>query len=527
MVAVTPADAVTPVDAVIFDTDGVITRTAAVHFAAWKDLFDGVLAGPLAEGATDRSPFTDDDYRSYVDGMARYDGVARFLESRGIVLQLGAPEDPAGTPSVCGLGNQKNEAFLAALDVHGVEAFDGTVRLLEALRAAGVATAAISASENAGAVLARAAVDHLFDARVDGCDARDLDLPGKPDPAIFLEAARRLGVAPSRAGVVEDAVAGVAAGRKGGFALVVGVDRTAHPEALAGDADVVVPDLADLMMTPEGIRRSLHPEAPVDRLTSALTDPDVRRRFEGREAAVFLDYDGTLTPLVARPEDAVLSSDTRAVLRDLAENTTVGILSGRDLDEVREMVGVEGLWYGGSHGFELLSPAGERHQVEGSTDVLPALRSAGELLDATVPEVEGAWVEHKRFAIAVHYRATPPEQVDGLQRRVASVADAMAGLHLAGGNRIFELRPDLPWDKGRALRHVMHIAAITPPALLPVYVGDDVTDEDAFLAVRSDGLGVRVGADPPTTAAHHRLADTDEVRGFLSWIIETTKGSSR
>lgn len=246
------------VDAAIFDTDGVITRTATVHAAAWKVLFDDYLRGWSASRRVPFEPFTDDDYRRYVDGVPRYDGVARFLASRGITLPRGAPDDPPGEATVCSLGNRKNEAFLAELDHNGVEPFETTAAFVRSLRSAGVRTAAISASENAAAVLARAGVADLFDELVDGLDAIALHLAGKPAPAIFTEAARRLGVAPEQAAVIEDALAGVAAGRAGGFALVVGVDRAGRPqEMIEAGADLVVGDLGELWVDADGCWRQV------------------------------------------------------------------------------------------------------------------------------------------------------------------------------------------------------------------------------------------------------------------------------
>jgi beta-phosphoglucomutase family hydrolase len=240
-------------EAVIFDVDGVVTRTASVHAAAWKAMFDSFLRA-RAESVRDRFlPFTDDDYRRYVDGMPRFDGVSRFLASRGIALPPGEPGDSTDRDTVSGLGNRKNAAFLAEVERNGVAPFESTADLLASLRTIGIPTAAVSASENCEAVLEGAGVAHLFDVRVDGLDATALDLAGKPDPAIFLEAARRLGVEPARSAVVEDALAGVEAGRRGGFGLVVGVDRTGHPDDLSrGGADAVVSDLAELIVSKQG-----------------------------------------------------------------------------------------------------------------------------------------------------------------------------------------------------------------------------------------------------------------------------------
>ena len=233
--------------AVVFDLDGVITDTASVHAAAWKALFDDYLAGRPDAPGEDHRPLTGDDYRRHLDGKPRYDGVADLLASRGIELPWGSPDDPAGHETVCGLGNRKNRAFLAELDAHGVAPFPTSVALVRALQAAEVGTAIISASRNCREVLEAAGLGELFPVRVDGVVADDLGLPGKPDPAVFLEAVRRLGVAPAQAAVVEDAVAGVAAGSAGGFALVIGVDRTGHADdLLAAGADVAVGDLGEV-----------------------------------------------------------------------------------------------------------------------------------------------------------------------------------------------------------------------------------------------------------------------------------------
>lgn len=208
-------------EAVIFDTDGVITDTASIHAAAWKRTFDTFLRARADRLGERFCPFTDEDYRQYVDGKPRYNGVWSFLQSRSITLPYGAPDDPPTRDTVCAIGNRKNEDFLQHL-AGGVRAYPSSVEVVRRLRSGGVRTAVISASENAAEVLGAAGVSGLFDTRVDGRDAARLCLAGKPDPDIFLEAARRLGVDPSRAVVVEDALAGVEAGRRGGFGLVVG-----------------------------------------------------------------------------------------------------------------------------------------------------------------------------------------------------------------------------------------------------------------------------------------------------------------
>jgi beta-phosphoglucomutase family hydrolase len=241
------ASALAGVEAVIFDLDGVTTDTASVHEAAWKRVFDAYLrARAEREGETAES-FTGVDYRRYVDGMPRYDGVHNFLASRKITLPAGEPDDPPERETVCGIGNRKNLSFLAVLNEQGAEAFPSSVELLHELRDRGVPRAIISASRNCREVLDSAGIAELFDARVDGIEAESLGLAGKPDPAVFEEAARRLGIEPGHAAVIEDAVAGVEAGSKGGFSPVIGVARQDNAsELLDAGADLVVTDLGEL-----------------------------------------------------------------------------------------------------------------------------------------------------------------------------------------------------------------------------------------------------------------------------------------
>lgn len=255
--------------ALLFDLDGVLTDTAAVHAAAWKRVFDDFLA----VRAKDRPvvPFSvEEDYAAYVDGRPRYEGVATFLASRGIRLEHGSPKDATDAMTVCGLGNRKNEYFAAELDEHGVEVFFDAVALLDAARAAGLTTAVVSASKNARRVLAAVGLLDRFDAVLTGLEAEARGLVGKPAPDTFLAAAADLGVRPKDAVVLEDAVAGVRAGRAGGFGLVIGVDRVQRPEALAENgADVVLADL----------RALLRPSVPLPARAPAVEAPaalDVR-----------------------------------------------------------------------------------------------------------------------------------------------------------------------------------------------------------------------------------------------------------
>lgn len=236
-------------DAVLFDKDGVLTETATLHAEAWKRTFDDFLRLRAETSGEQVERFdVEDDYRRYVDGKPRYDGVRSFLASRGIELAEGDPTDPPIADTVAGLGNRKNELVVELIETEGVRAFPGSVRLVEDLRRQRFRTAVVSSSANCGAVLRSAGIDHLFDTQVDGIVAAELGLPGKPAPDTFLFAARSLQVAPERAVVVEDALAGVEAGRAGGFGLVIGVDRLNQAQALRDHgANLVVADLGELV----------------------------------------------------------------------------------------------------------------------------------------------------------------------------------------------------------------------------------------------------------------------------------------
>lgn len=231
--------------ACLFDLDGVVTKTAVVHAAAWKETFDAFLRDH--EGTQGR-PFDEiADYDEYVDGRPRADGVRAFLDSRGIHLPEGGPDDPPDARTVHGLGNRKNDLLLEKIRTGGVEAYDGTLRYLEAVRAHGLRTAVVSSSANCRDVLRAVGAEHFFDVRIDGVVAAERNLPGKPHPDTFLAAARDLGVEAAQAAVFEDALAGMDAGRAGGFGHVVGVDRADQADALyAHGATVVVKDLAEL-----------------------------------------------------------------------------------------------------------------------------------------------------------------------------------------------------------------------------------------------------------------------------------------
>jgi len=501
--------------AVLLDMDGVVVDTAGLHATAWKRLLDPVLAAAADRTGKPVAPFDKvADYLRHVDGRPRVAGLRALLDARGVTVPEGTPADGPDAGTLHGLAARKNAIFHDLLAEAEIRPFPGTLRLLRDLRAAGLRLAVFSASRNAARVLERAGVADLFDARLDGAEAAAEGLPGKPDPAMLLAAAARLGADPGATAVIEDSQAGVAAARRGGFAQVVGIDRGGNPGALAASgAGLVAEDCGELALDAAG-RLAL-------RTISTLPEADAAAeaaRLAGRRPMVFLDYDGTLSPIVPDPDKALLSAEMRDALAALAERCEVAVITGRDLAHIRRLVGLPGLLYAGSHGFEIAGPDGWGEGLERGTEFLPALDAAEAALRARLAAIPGTLVERQRFSLAVHYRHAAP----GDAPRVAAILDAVlaetGGLRAGAGKMVLRVQPDIPWHKGEAVRWLLARAG---GDRLPVYLGDDVTDEDAFRELAMVGLAlvVRGETDRPTSAVL-ALADTGAVRHFLLALAE-------
>jgi len=501
-------------EAVIFDLDGVVTDTASVHATVWKRMFDDFLSRYAARKEISCQAFDmDNDYRLCVDGKPRINGVRSFLASRGMELPEGSPEDPPGTETLHGLGNLKNEYFLEEIRKRGAEVYDSTVNLIRNLKKHGIKTGIISSSKNCALILDAVNLSDLFDVRVDGVDSEILGIPGKPAPDIFLEAARQLKIKPDRAVVIEDAISGVQAARAGKFGLVIGIARRGDKASLLENgADVVVEDLSEICVTGD-----LETEEP---LPSALDDFEaIYRRAQGKRLAVFLDYDGTLTPIVDTPDKAVMQEEMRAAVIELARHCPVGIISGRDLKDVRDKVQIDSIVYAGSHGFDIAGPRGLQIENTVGEEFLPALDQAEKELARELGSIPGLLVERKKFAIAIHYRLVDPERVEMVEKVVDQVVSGYPQLRKAYGKMIFELQPDIDWHKGKALLSLLSTLKLDEENVLPFYIGDDVTDEDAFRALKGQGIGIVVRDEPYETAAAYSLKNPDEVRKFLLKLI--------
>jgi trehalose-phosphatase len=253
---------------------------------------------------------------------------------------------------------------------------------------------------------------------------------------------------------------------------------------------------------------------------------EIAARAAGKRLALFLDYDGTLTPIVDRPEDAVLASETRALLQELARAWTVAVVSGRDLDDVRTRVGLNELYYAGSHGFNLSGPGNLEDEHEHAKRFLPILDRAQRQLEEKLGPIAGAQVERKRFAIAIHYRRVRAEEVGAVEAGVDVVRANHPELRKATGKKIFELRPDIEWDKGKAVLWLLETLRLDGQEALAIYIGDDVTDEDSFHALRGRGISIVVRDQARPTAAGYCLESTEQVPAFLRALADRLRSGA-
>lgn len=255
---------------------------------------------------------------------------------------------------------------------------------------------------------------------------------------------------------------------------------------------------------------------------SALTDfHDLERALEDRQAAVFLDYDGTLTPIVDTPGQAVLSEEMRETVRRLGDRCVTAVVSGRARADVQERVRLDNLFYAGTHGFDIVGPAGSGIHYQVGQEFLPAMEELHQRLHGALARVPGLLLETKGCSMAVHYRLVEEGAVPDVEARVDGLLQDYPRLRKTHGKKVFEIRPRFDWDKGKAVQWILRTLRLDHTGVMPLYLGDDLTDEDAFEAVAGRGVGILVEDEPRPTAAGYRLADNTEVARFLQRLTRT------
>ncbi|MBN1520965.1 MAG: trehalose-phosphatase [Candidatus Aureabacteria bacterium] len=525
-------------DAVIFDMDGVLTKTARVHAQAWEQVFDDYLhLREQKHGEAFKEFDINKDYLKYVDGKPRYKGVQSFLKSRKINLPFGEADDSPEKETCCGIGNRKNQIFNAILASDGADVFEPAIEFIQDIKASGIRVGLVSSSKNCQKIIRSAKIEGLFETIVDGVVSSRLGLKGKPAGDAFVTAAFQLNTTPERSVVVEDATSGVQAGRNGGFRLVIGVARKHNEKSLFKyGADVVIRDFSPLSKEwiEEWFQRS--PELLFDRwkkpepkkndidfLKGIIKNFHYSRSpkdllFSRQKTVFFLDYDGTLTPIVDRPDMAILSPDMRSTVRSLSKKHLTAVVSGRMREDVERLVGIDGLFYAGSHGFDIKGPRFEMTLPE-VQEIIPDIRKITERLTHTFGSLDGAIVEHKKFSVAMHYRLVQEKHVAGIREFVENIIKENKKLRLMCGKKVFEILPALYWNKGKAICWIMKALQLSWKNTRVVYIGDDTTDEDAFRVIRHNGLGILVSHDPKPSSAHFRVISPDDVKKLFEMII--------
>lgn len=503
--------------AAIFDMDGVVTDTAELHYNAWKLTFDEFLNNYGLQKQLPFQPFTQADYLYYVDGIPRRDGVKNFLASRYINLAEGSPHDEFAALTIYGLSNHKDFLFQALLQQQGVKCFSSTVEFIKQLRQQNIKTAIISSSKNCPALLKQAKIEALFDAHVDGNSLEQLKIPGKPRPDIFLTAAKILQIEPCNIMIVEDALAGVQAGRAGKFGLIIGIDRQALGKEIFTEhgADLIVNDLTEL--TVEGVKHWFEYQLQPVFVNSGQLNLNLLKQITGRPLILLLDYDGTLTPIIDSPELAILEPNLRNCLSQLSRYYPLAIISGRQLHDIQQKIGLPNLYYAGNHGLEIAGPM--LKHIEASKFLSEMAQVYQELLPQ-LKTIPGILVENKKFSLSIHYRLVADARINFILQILNQVLANHPRLKRYDGKKVFEIRPQVNWDKGKAVNWLLTKLQLAQNDSLTIYIGDDTTDEDAFRAVKQEGLGILVTSHKQPTAAHYRLRDTKEVKKFLEFLLQ-------
>ncbi|MDF2529947.1 MAG: otsB [Gammaproteobacteria bacterium] len=502
--------------AAIFDMDGVVIDSAKLHCLAWTLIFDRFLKEHYEKKSLKFNPFTEQDYLYYVDGISRFDGVKRFLKSRHISLPSGVTHSRS-LKTIYGLGNRKNSLFHKLLKDKGVVCFSSSITLIKLLREQGIKTALISSSKNCNIILQSAHAAGFFDVILSGNVLEKKHIAGKPQPDIFLEAAKLLKASPANCMVVEDALLGVQAGHAGKFGLVVGVDRKNLGSAIFREygADIVVNDLIELHL--EGLKHWFDYTLTYifdeeNKLNSALL-----AELKDKQAVLFLDYDGTLTPIVNHPNFAILSPLISKYLKQLSKNYVVAIISGRELIDIKSKVDVPNIYYAGNHGLEISGP---KLTYSLGLKFIPEMKRVYKALMKQLGSIEGIFIENKHYSLSVHFRLVADSDISKIQQTINSVLLQHPNFIKRGGKKVIEIRPNIKWDKGIAALWLLSNLKLNNPNVLPIYIGDDTTDEDAFRALKKTGIGIIVSSRRQPTKAKYCLRDTNEVQKFLELLIQ-------
>lgn len=488
-----------PFKGIVLDLDGVITDTRDIHFKSWKKIFETYLSD---KGFSYK--FTKDDYALYVDGKPRADGITSFLESI---------EMPPDKEELEYLKIEKNNYYLSFLRKNPPQPFPDSIASIEKWKKKGIHLAVVSSSENCRLILKELNIENLFEVCVDGNDGKKFKLLGKPHPDYFNEALKRMNLEPHECAVVEDALNGIDAGIQAGFNTVYGMsrkDQTPPPELYAHGAHSVISSLDQ-----------------VGRPVNALEHWDDFLAHVGeKDLALFLDFDGTLSDIVDDPQDAILKPGADLVLAELSKAFKVAVVSGRDRFDVKQKVMASNIFYAGCHGFDMSGPGCFHYHLDNIEKSLCDLEEATLHAVDHLSGMDGVHVERKSYATAIHFRKAPQSE-EKVRIEVEKILKLYPDLRLKSGKKVLEIMPGIDWGKGKAVRKLMGILNIDLCEVVPVYIGDDTTDEDAFSELHGKGIGIRVEEADVLTKADYKLKDPDEVLRFLKMLVQEFGGQEK
>lgn len=479
--------------AFIFDLDGVLTDTQKLHMLAWERMFNELLS------QYHQASFSPGDYREYLDGKPRIDGIKSFLTSRKIDLN---------EKEMLELGLRKNQYYLEELKSKGPGLIEDSFSLVVQLARNNFPMAVVSSSRNCRQIMDITGLSDYIKVVVDPMVAETEKLPGKPAPDYFLKASELLGYPPEKCCLVEDAISGILAGVRGKFGKVVGIK--VNQTGLEGLKMVGAHQVVNSLWEIEGVTELLKLQ-PASHLINSLKS--------NKDFFLFLDYDGTLSEIVEEPWKAVPVEGIVPLISAIGKLIPVCLITGRDTEVIKSFIDLPHIYYSTCHGFEINGPENLHYELEEARAIGPAFDLAREELTLLMEHHEGLVIERKTFGLAFHYRMIKSREV---AQEIVSMVQEYASLHQKlkwkAGEEVIELLPNLNWDKGKALLKLYEVLNFRPTRL-PIFLGDGKTDEDAFREMLNWGYPVLVQEKLRPTLASFQLSSPFEVRRFLKELL--------
>ncbi len=501
------------IKAYIFDLDGVLTQTHNLHARAWNKLFLEFLGkrrqGPHTENEDLHDYDDKNDYQRFLDGKPRLEGIKSFFRSRNIPYEENLIRE---------LGEKKNIFYQKLLEMEGPHTVPESVSFIQKLREHNVPMAVVSSSRNCRLILKMAGIDDYFKVIIDPQIAESKHLQGKPRPDYFIEAAQKLNKRQNECAIVEDSLAGVKAGKDGDFKKVYAIkldkDKQAMEKLKAEGADQVLSSLWEIKEAQE-----------------MLTLPDVFTVFkdifpesEKKNYFLFLDFDGTLSPIVAEPEKARPLEGIKEIVQRCSEFFPVCIITGRDTEVIKKLLPLTDIYYAACHGFEITGPKEYHYELPEALALIPVFDKAQHLLTLRLSAMEGLIIERKKFGLAFHYRKIGSDSVIAeLKKEIQEYCLNHQELRFQLGEKVIEIQPHLNWDKGKALLKLYQVLNLKMKDTPPLYLGDGNTDEDAFREMRDCGVPILASIEARPTLARYHLKGPQKVKKFLETIYEHKK----